>query len=172
MAHVVDTIPIAAATLGGSPFGVPSAAVLMKAGRDHLERLLHRAQQRGAQVTGHLLVGTPTSTVLQLASNLASDVLVVGTHDPGKIERLLMGSVAEGMTRKAHCPVLVVRPKRETHPDVPEILPPCPDCVATQKQSEGKQLWCQRHAEHHPRAHTFYEYPEGFGTGSSTFRQD
>jgi len=170
--HAVDTIPIAAATVGGSPFGVPSAAVLLKAGREHLERLTHRAEQRGALTTGHLLVGNPRASILQLTASLDADLLIAGTHDPGKLERLLMGSVASELVRKAPCPVLVVRAKRQTHPDVPEILPPCPDCLATQRATEGKQLWCERHSQHHPRAHTFYEYPDGFGGGSSTFRQD
>lgn len=170
--HAVDTIPIAAATVGGSPFGVPSAAVLLKAGREHLERLQHRAQQEGVTAIGHLIVGNPRAVILQLAASLQADLLVVGTHDPGKLERLLLGSIAESLVRKAPCPVLLVRTKREQHPDVPEILPPCPDCVAIQKATNGERLWCDRHSEHHPRAHQFYEYPEGFGMGSSTFRPE
>lgn len=170
--HAVDTIPIAAATVGGSPFGVPSAAVLLKAGREHLERLLHRAQQQGVAATGHLIVGNPRAVILQLAASLQADLLVVGTHDPGKLERLLLGSIAESLVRKAPCPVLLVRTKREQHPDVPEILPPCPDCLAVQQATNGERLWCDRHSQHHPRAHQFYEYPEGFGLGSSTFRSE
>ncbi|MCS6901586.1 MAG: universal stress protein [Polyangiaceae bacterium] len=170
--HVVDTIPIAAATVGGSPFGIPSATVMLKAGREHLERLQYRAEQQGVPATGHLIVGNPRTVILQLSSDLGADLLIIGTHDPGKLERLLLGSIAEILVRKAPCPVLVVRPKRQQHPEVPEILPPCPDCVVVQRASNGEKLWCERHVERHPRAHRYYEYPEGFGIGSSTFRQE
>jgi nucleotide-binding universal stress UspA family protein len=170
--HAVDTIPIAAATVGGSPFGVPSAAVLLKAGREHLERLQYRADQQGVSATGHLIVGNPRAVILQLTSDIGADLLIIGTHDPGKLERLLLGSIAETLVRKAPCPVFVVRTKRAQHPDVPEILPPCPDCVAAQQASNGEKLWCERHSQHHPRAHRYYEYSEGYGVGSSTFRPE
>jgi nucleotide-binding universal stress UspA family protein len=170
--HAVDTIPIAAATVGGSPFGVPSAAVLLKAGREHLERLQYRAEQQGVSATGHLIVGNPRAVILQLTGDLEADLLILGTHDPGKLERRLLGSIAETLVRKAPCPVFVVRAKRAQHPDVPEILPPCPDCLAVRKASNGEQLWCERHSQHHPRAHRYYEYPEGYGVGSLTFRPE
>jgi nucleotide-binding universal stress UspA family protein len=174
IAHAIEMIPVAAATLGGSSLSVPSAALLMKAGREHLERLLSRAEQGGFTATGHLLIGSPINTVLQLTASLSADLLIVGTGDPGKIMRILLGSVAETMVRKAPCPVFVVRAKRESaaHPEVPEILPPCPDCLATQQATNGQQLWCARHSEHHPRAHTYYEYPEGFGSGSMTYHAE
>lgn len=169
--HAVDTIPIAAATIGGSPFGVPSAAVLLKAGREHLERLLNRAQQQGVNPAGHLIVGNPRSAVLQIASDIQADLLVVGTSDPGRIERLLLGSVAETLVRKAPCPVLVIRPKRASDPAVPEIEPPCPDCLETQRATNGEQLWCERHSERRIRGRGMvYEYPEGFAMGTLTFR--
>jgi nucleotide-binding universal stress UspA family protein len=171
LAHAIEMIPVGAATLGGSSLTVPSTTVLLQAGRDHISRLIDRAQQQGVTVTGHLLVGSPLSTVLQLTASLAADLLIVGTGDTSKLMRFLIGSVAENMVRKAPCPVLVVRPKRvnELHPDVPEILPPCPDCLAVQQATNGQQLWCARHSEHHKQAHTYYEYPEGFGSGSTFF---
>lgn len=171
LAHSVDTLPVAAATVGGSPFGVPSAGVLLDAGRQHLQRLLKNLEEKHKiNAVGHLMIGNARSTLLQLVTNLRADLLITGTHDPGKLERLLLGSVANDLVSKAPCPVMVVRAKREAHPEVPEILPPCPDCVATQQATGGQQLWCERHSQHHPRAHTFYEYPDGFAIGSSTFR--
>ncbi len=171
LAHAVEMIPMAAATLGGSSLSVPSSGVLLDAGRKLLEGLLGRAEQAGVVATGHLLVGSPLGTILQLTASLAADLLIVGTGDAGKLMRILLGSVAESMVRKAPCPVLVVRAKRtvDVRPDVPEILPPCPDCLAVQQATNGQQLWCARHSEHHKRANTYYEYPEGFGGGAMFF---
>jgi hypothetical protein len=39
---------------------------------------------------------------------------------------------------------------------VPEIEPPCPACLATRSETNGEVYWCNRHSEHHPRAHTYH----------------
>ncbi len=46
-----------------------------------------------------------------MAEEIGADVIVVGSHGRGAIERLLLGSVSEQVVRHAPCPVLVVRPK-------------------------------------------------------------
>jgi nucleotide-binding universal stress UspA family protein len=40
--------------------------------------------------------------------------LVIGTHDHAGFERLILGSTAETLMRKAGCSVLVVRPDQYT----------------------------------------------------------
>ncbi len=64
------------------------------------------------QVVGHFQVGDPTTEILRSCKDLESDLLVIGTHDYSAFERLLLGSVAETLMRKATCSVLVVRPAR------------------------------------------------------------
>jgi nucleotide-binding universal stress UspA family protein len=103
----------------------------------------------------HLRLDSPAEEIAQLASDLEADLVVVGTHGRRGLRRLLLGSVAEGVVRLAPCPVLVVRPKDETGP-LPSIEPPCPACVETRKKTDGKELWCARHKEHHIRAHTYH----------------
>ncbi len=112
LVHVTDTIPIAAVATGGSPFEVPNAPSLLSAGQGYLERMVGMARQDGIEVQSHQPVGNPVGSVIDLARDLAADLLVVGTHDPGGIERLLLGSVAETLVREASCSVLVVRPPR------------------------------------------------------------
>src|SRR5262249_44246529 len=52
-----------------------------------------------------------------LAEEIRADLIVMGTHGRTGLSRLLMGSVAEQVVRKAPCPVLTVRPP---HPDTPQ----------------------------------------------------
>jgi nucleotide-binding universal stress UspA family protein len=52
-------------------------------------------------------------TVCRVAEELHVDVIVVGSHGRGAIERILLGSVSEQIVRHAPCPVLVVRPEPE-----------------------------------------------------------
>jgi nucleotide-binding universal stress UspA family protein len=47
--------------------------------------------------------------ITEYAKNNAIDLIVVGTHGRGAIQRFLIGSVAERVMRTAPCPVLTVR---------------------------------------------------------------
>jgi nucleotide-binding universal stress UspA family protein len=72
-----------------------------------------RTQCRNS-VIGHFQVGDPTSEVLRLIMELKAQLLVIGTHDHAGFERLILGSTAETLMRKAGCSVLVVRPDKYT----------------------------------------------------------
>ena len=58
-----------------------------------------------------LTEGDPASEILRVAAAYQSDLIVMGTHGRGGLSRLVMGSVAEAVSRKAECPVLTVRTK-------------------------------------------------------------
>src|SRR5262245_29686943 len=68
----------------------------------------------------HLVVGNPVNEIVMEAKEGASDLIVMGTHGRTGLNRLLMGSVAEGVLRKAPCPVMTVReaPDGRKTPDV------------------------------------------------------
>jgi nucleotide-binding universal stress UspA family protein len=57
-----------------------------------------------------LLEGDPAEEILKVAQGEGVDMIVMGTHGATGLTRLLMGSVAEHVLRKAPCPVLTVRP--------------------------------------------------------------
>lgn len=57
-----------------------------------------------------VMSGDPARTVLEQASALATDLVVLGTHGRSGFERLVLGSVAEKVLRRATCPVLTVPP--------------------------------------------------------------
>ena len=69
----------------------------------------------------HLLEGEPAEEILRIAKSEGADLIVLGTHGSTGLYRLLMGSVAESVLRKAPCPVLTVRaPVRIEKPAVKE----------------------------------------------------
>ena len=123
------------------------------------------------RIVTHLAAGSAWKQILQVAADLQADLIVVSTHGRSGVKRAVLGSVAETVARKASCPVLVVRDKDYHALLPPEIEPPCPDCVRVQSESGGSHLWCDRHSQHHPRAHVYHELPdEGFATGSQILR--
>jgi nucleotide-binding universal stress UspA family protein len=56
-----------------------------------------------------VLDGDPADRVLGFAKSEGADLIVMGTHGTTGLLRLLMGSVAENVLRKAECPVLTVK---------------------------------------------------------------
>ena len=53
--------------------------------------------------------GDPRDLIVQTAFEVGADLIVLGTHGRRGVSRALLGSVAEGVLRHAHCPVLTIR---------------------------------------------------------------
>jgi nucleotide-binding universal stress UspA family protein len=56
-----------------------------------------------------LVEGDPAGEILRVAHEAGCDLIVLGTHGRTGLSRLLMGSVAEVVVRRASCPVLTVK---------------------------------------------------------------
>ncbi len=56
-----------------------------------------------------LLQGDPASEIVKLAKAEHADLIVLGTHGRTGIGRLLFGSTAEQILRRAPCPILAVK---------------------------------------------------------------
>jgi nucleotide-binding universal stress UspA family protein len=80
------------------------------------DRLLGSVAGSGLKVRIRLEEGPPASRILEVASQEAADLLVVGTHSRTGVQRAMLGSVADRMVRQATCPVLTVRPRPESAP--------------------------------------------------------
>lgn len=149
----------------------PAATELLEKARVMLEKLTTEAQKRfKGRIITHLAAGTPWREIIQFAANLHADLIVVGTHDKKGLTRLVLGSVAEQVVRRAQCPVLVARNKDYHSTAVPDIEPPCPDCLAVQRETGGARLWCDRHSGHKASSRLHYEYPQSYGLGSMLIR--
>jgi len=63
--------------------------------------------------------GQPASRILERASSLPADLIVMGTHGSGGFQHLVLGSVTERVLRKASCPVLTVPPRAQATSRLP-----------------------------------------------------
>jgi nucleotide-binding universal stress UspA family protein len=68
-----------------------------------------RAEGPGVRVETRLAEGNPAEQIIRLAREVPCELVVMGTHGRTGLGRLLMGSVAEQVVRKAPCPVLTVK---------------------------------------------------------------
>lgn len=64
--------------------------------------------------------GDPVDEVLAEAKSRAVDLIIMGTRGRRGVGRLVMGSVAEAVLRRAPCPVLVVKEPMPAHAASPE----------------------------------------------------
>jgi nucleotide-binding universal stress UspA family protein len=169
--HLVHAFVIPAIPSDPNEFFVRAQSTFggrLAAAREALDKLAASATNGISRVTGHVRIGHPASAIVELASDISADLVVVGAGEHTGVSRLVFGSVAEKVARTAPCPVLVVRAKEI--PMWERIEPPCPDCTHVQRSTDGEQLWCARHSQHHARWHTYHEAPASFGLGTMTFR--
>lgn len=57
-----------------------------------------------------LVMGNPADEIVRLAEEENADLIVMATHGRTGIGRVLMGSVAEAVVRRAKCPVFTLKP--------------------------------------------------------------
>jgi nucleotide-binding universal stress UspA family protein len=88
------------------------AAVEAERKRDlqrELDRAARRLERAGWAVETQVRAGVPLAELLAAVQATGADVLVLGARGVGGLERLLLGSVAEGALSRAPVSVLVVR---------------------------------------------------------------
>jgi nucleotide-binding universal stress UspA family protein len=169
--HIVHVLGAARREPTGVGPVFPEFTELMEDGRKLLDQLIEGATAHfSGRIVGHLAVGEPWREIVQMASHLRADMIVVGTADRTGLPRLFLGSVAARVVRKAQCPVLVARRTDYHSRVVPEIEPPCPDCLVTQRETNREKLWCARHATAHTHGRLHYESPQSYGAGSMLVR--
>ena len=74
-----------------------------------LEKIVARDARAGFVYEHRLVTGDPASSIVNLAEMEGADLIVMGTHGRTGFSRLLMGSVAELVVRRAKCPVLTFK---------------------------------------------------------------
>jgi nucleotide-binding universal stress UspA family protein len=77
--------------------------------RAELETRAEAARAKGLAVRTVLREGAPHEEIAALSTDERADLVVLGTHGRGGVNRALLGSVADRVVRLAPCPVLTVR---------------------------------------------------------------
>lgn len=113
----IDLVRVAfPAALGTELYG---AAVLQpgdieemrRAAQFDLQSLADEITAAGIAATSRALTGGAISDALvEYLRTSQADLVVMATHDAGRVEHLLLGSVADSVVRHVHIPVLLVRP--------------------------------------------------------------
>jgi nucleotide-binding universal stress UspA family protein len=124
---------------------------------------------KGVMVGIHLRAGRPVREIVQLATEVRADLIVVGSHRGPHLKHWIVGSTAERLIVGAPCPVLVASPRpKEPVKHEPTIEPRCPQCVEARAASKEARWWCERHAHDANGAHAYsYQREISFATHDS-----
>ena len=72
----------------------------------------HLSQRGTGTLSADIVFGHAATRIVESASRLGVDLIVMGSHGRTGLAHLLLGSVAEAVARTALCPVLTVRTKQ------------------------------------------------------------
>ncbi len=107
--HVYDVPDLMAAIVPGADVSTDLESTRLAWERE-LERRRAELRARAADVQVLIRPGAPAKEIVQLAAQGQFDLIVMGTHGRSGLDRLLVGSVAESVLRRAPCAVVIVRP--------------------------------------------------------------
>ena len=107
--HAYDTLKVATSDASGIRYY--DYAATAKAETEHLEPLAKRVRNAGVQCETVVRQGLAADQVIAFLREREVDRIVMGTHSPGPIGKLLVGSVAEAVLRTAKVPVCIVGPE-------------------------------------------------------------
>lgn len=110
-----DTVEVTLLTVLPStepPWPVDAAAAeklkeqALQSARDYIDGVAERLRAIGYQAHGVAVIGTPSDMILQEATTLRSDLILMGTRGRQGITRFVLGSVSHAVLHQMRCPVL------------------------------------------------------------------
>jgi nucleotide-binding universal stress UspA family protein len=111
--HVIDVGPeipdIHGLMIGGVPDVREFIARVDEAARARLKDLIPDSVRTSCTVETMVVTGRSYREVLRVAGDWSSDLIVLGVHGRGPVDRLFFGSTAQQVVREATCPVLTLR---------------------------------------------------------------
>lgn len=98
------------------PAPVPSYGEHMRGQMDEARRVLdvtadelRPLRGQGVRVSTEMIEGSPKEVILREAESWGADLIVVGSHGYGGLQRFLLGSVSQAVALHARCSVEIAR---------------------------------------------------------------
>jgi nucleotide-binding universal stress UspA family protein len=107
----VFVLPCGTASAGeapASPCAEDADESMISAVAEDLEEFFDPVRKAGLALHVSVRRGDCVAQILEQARQTGADVIVMGTHGRSGLERLVLGSVTEGVARESSTPVLIV----------------------------------------------------------------
>ncbi len=110
--YVIDVVPFVGLPTEG--LWESMKEILEEEGKEALKKVEECAKSMDIDLKSEILDGNPAKEILEYAERKKVDLIVMGTTGKTGIDKLLLGSVAEKVSKGAHCPVLLVKKTEKT----------------------------------------------------------
>ncbi len=106
--HVVDVAPYPLYKEDVSDY-VEVESSFEDRGKEILSNCMQKARSKGVKAESFLEVGDPSHEIVQFAIDKKCDCVVMGKRGLGKLERILVGSITDQVTKLASIPSIIVK---------------------------------------------------------------
>ncbi|WP_293028827.1 universal stress protein [Natronococcus sp.] len=107
--HVINPSSYWYGNTDGYIYSDETEAWLRRQGEAVLEDAQRTAAEYDREIRTELKLGSPARTITEYATAHGIDHIVLGSHGRDGVSRILLGSVAETVARRAPVPVTIVR---------------------------------------------------------------
>jgi nucleotide-binding universal stress UspA family protein len=83
---------------------------LLTDARTRTEALVPEEARNWCETDTRIVYGKPYREILRVAHDVDADLIVLGVHGRGPVDRMLFGSTPQQVVRQAECPLLTIRP--------------------------------------------------------------
>ena len=97
----------------GAPYYLECEDELLSNAKSKMGDLVKMNRQEYPECTGLVITGDPVDEILEYARDKDADLIIISTHGLKGLEKILLGSVAERVVKRAHCPVLTMNPFKD-----------------------------------------------------------
>ena len=96
---------------------LPSTSEIEQALKENAERIVSSTKEKihslfpdaAFSLTTEVLIGSPENKIVEAATRIKADLVIVGSHGYNRLERILLGSVSDSVVHHAPCSVMVIR---------------------------------------------------------------
>lgn len=111
--HVINPVSVFGHASGDGNFDIEEYRQSQQRQREHAEQILkeyqEKGRERGLEVKTNIQIGKPARRILETAKEHDVDHIILGSHGRSGVGRVLLGSVAETVTRRSPVPVTIIR---------------------------------------------------------------
>jgi len=77
-----------------------------------IKQSVEKMRKLGIDAEGSFVMGVPFIEIIKTAKKHEADLIIMGTHGRTALAHLLLGSTAERVIQRAHCPVLTIKAEK------------------------------------------------------------
>lgn len=107
--HVVEFYGTGDMMLGSPSLETINQERVAKA-KEVMANLVKDNKSKYDNISGIVYKGDVVDTIVKFAQEEQAGLVIVGTHGAKGLEKILLGSVAERVLKRAHCPTLTMNP--------------------------------------------------------------